>query len=399
MSTGKSLPSASKRPSYVTKLHTLRLCIFLRENVTRAARILGRQQQLLNSELERYIMRYQIFGQTGLRVSSIALGTGNFGKGWGYGAERDEAQKIYTSYREAGGNFLDTADQYQFGQSEGMLGDFIAAERDDVVLATKFSLGDSPDSGLQRTGNSRKAMIQSVEASLKRLKTDRVDLLWVHMPDGVTPIEEIARGLDELVRAGKTLYTGLSDFPAWRVATAATLAEERGWVPISAVQLEYSLVERTPERELLPMATAFKLGTVTWSPLGGGLLTGKYRKGETGRAQGLGAVIHGESDARKTATLDEVLAISAETGRPPGQVAIAWVLAKKKVTVIGPRTLDQLTDNLASVDVTLSAEQMERLDKASAIQLGFPFDVVAGSVGRLAGGKADLTDFPTHPVK
>jgi aryl-alcohol dehydrogenase-like predicted oxidoreductase len=344
-------------------------------------------------------MRYQIFGQTGLRVSSIALGTGNFGKGWGYGAERDEAQKIYTSYREAGGNFIDTADQYQFGQSEGMLGDFIAAERDEVVLATKFSLGDSPDSGLQRTGNSRKAMIQSVEASLKRLKTDRVDLLWVHMPDGVTPIEEIVRGLDDLVRAGKTLYTGLSDFPAWRVATAATLAEERGWAPISAVQLEYSLVERTPERELLPMAAAFKLGTVTWSPLGGGLLTGKYRKGETGRAQGLGAVIHGESDARKTATLDELLSISSETGRPPGQVAIAWVLGKKRVTVIGPRTMEQLTDNLASVEVTLSVEQMDRLDKVSAIQLGFPFDVVAGSAGRLAGGKADLTDFPTYPVK
>ncbi|HSI62421.1 MAG TPA: aldo/keto reductase [Candidatus Saccharimonadia bacterium] len=344
-------------------------------------------------------MRYQIFGQTGLRVSSIALGTGNFGKGWGYGAERDEAQKIYTSYREAGGNFIDTADQYQFGQSEGMLGDFIAAERDEVVLATKFSLGDSPDSGLQRTGNSRKAMIQSVEASLKRLKTDRVDLLWVHMPDGVTPIEEIARGLDDLVRAGKTLYTGLSDFPAWRVATAATLAEERGWAPISAVQLEYSLVERTPERELLPMAAAFKLGTVTWSPLGGGLLTGKYRKGETGRAQGLGAVIHGESDARKTATLDELLSISGETGRTPGQVAIAWVLGKKRVTVIGPRTMEQLTDNLASVEVTLSVEQMDRLDKISAIQLGFPFDVVAGSASRLAGGKADLTDFPAYPVK
>ena len=132
--------------------------------------------------------RYRIFGQTGLRVSSIALGTGNFGKGWGYGAEREEVQKIYGSYREAGGNFVDTADQYQFGQAEEMVGEFIAHERDDIVLATKFSLGDSPDSGLQRTGNSRKAMIQSVEASLRRLKTDRIDLLWVHMPDAVTPI-------------------------------------------------------------------------------------------------------------------------------------------------------------------------------------------------------------------
>jgi aryl-alcohol dehydrogenase-like predicted oxidoreductase len=344
-------------------------------------------------------MRYRTFGQTGLRVSSIALGTANFGKGWGYGSEREEAHKIYASYRDAGGNLIDTADQYQFGQSEEMLGDFISGEREDVVLATKFSLGDSPNSGLQRTGNSRKAMIQSVEASLKRLKTDRVDLLWVHMPDGVTPIDEIARGLDDIVRSGKILYSGLSDFPAWRVATAVTLAELRGWAPISAVQLEYSLVERTAERELLPMAAAFNLATVAWSPLGGGLLTGKYRKGETGRAQGLGAVIHSESDGRKTATVDEVLAISDETGLPAGRIAIAWVLNKGTLPIIGPRTLEQLADNLASADVVLSAEHMQRLDASSAISLGFPHDVVAASAGRLAGGKAELTDRPVRVVR
>jgi aryl-alcohol dehydrogenase-like predicted oxidoreductase len=344
-------------------------------------------------------MRYRIFGQTGLRVSSIALGTGNFGQGWGYGSTREEAQRIYASYREAGGNFLDTADQYQFGQSEEMLGDFIANEREDIVLATKFSLGDSPNAGLQRTGNSRKAMIQSVEASLRRLKTDRIDLLWVHMPDGVTPIDEIVRGLDGLVRAGKILYAGLSDFPAWRVATAVTLAEARGWSPVSAVQLEYSLVERTAERELLPMADAFHLGTVIWSPLGGGLLTGKYRKGETGRAQGLGAVIHSESDARKTATVDEVLAISRETGFPAGQIAIAWVLAKGRLPIIGPRTPEQLTDNLASLAVSLSPEHLERLDNVSAIPLGFPHDVVAGTASVLAGGKAELTDVAVRAVR
>ncbi|HEY5769830.1 MAG TPA: aldo/keto reductase [Terrimicrobium sp.] len=344
-------------------------------------------------------MRYKIFGRTGLRVSCMALGTGNFGQGWGYGSEREEAQKIYTTYRDAGGNFIDTADQYQFGQSEEMLGDFIASERDDVILATKFSLGDSAESGLQRTGNSRKAMVQSVEASLRRLKTDRIDLLWVHMPDAVTPIDEITRGLDQLVRTGKILYSGLSDFPAWRVATAATLAELRGWAPISGVQLEYSLVERTAERELLPMAAAFDLGTVIWSPLGGGLLTGKYRKGETGRAQGLGAVIHSESDHRKTATLDEVLAISKETGYPAGQIAIAWVLARGMLPILGPRTLPQLVDNLKALDITLSAEQMERLDSVSAIAMGFPHDVVAGSAARLSGGKAELTDCPVRPVR
>lgn len=344
-------------------------------------------------------MRYRILGQTGLRVSSFALGTGNFGKGWGYGSEREEAQKIYAHYRAAGGNFIDTADQYQFGQSEEMLGGFIASERDDIVLATKFSLGDSPASGLQRTGNSRKAMIQSVEASLKRLRSDRIDLLWVHMPDGVTPVDEIVRGLDHLVRSGKILYAGLSDFPAWRVAGAATLAELRGWAPISAVQLEYSLLERTGDRELLPMAAAFRLGTVTWSPLGGGLLTGKYRKGETGRAQGLGAVIHGESDARKTAIVDEVLAIANATGLSPGQVAIAWVLAKGTLPILGPRTLEQLTDNLAAADAVLDAEQLQRLEAVSAIALGFPHDVVAGSADALAGGKAERVDRPLDPVR
>lgn len=337
-------------------------------------------------------MRYRIFGRTGLRVSCLALGTGNFGKGWGYGSDRADAQAIYAAYRNAGGNFIDTADQYQFGQSEALLGEFIAGDRDDVVLATKFSLGDSPDSGLQHTGNSRKAMLRSVEASLRRLRTDRIDLLWVHMPDGVTPIDEIVRGLDDLARSGKILYAGLSDFPAWRVATAATLAQWRGWAPIAAVQLEYSLVERTAERELLPMADGFGLGVVGWSPLGGGLLTGKYRKGESGRAQGLGAVIHHESDARKTATLDALLALAAETGLPAGRIAIAWVLARGILPIVGPRTPAQLADNLAAAAVTLSREQLQRLDEASAIELGFPHDVVAASAARLAGGKLDVTD-------
>ncbi|WP_250493858.1 aldo/keto reductase [Caballeronia sp. GAWG1-1] len=346
-------------------------------------------------------MRYRIFGSTGLKVSSLALGTGNFGTGWGYGSERDEAKTVFDTYRAAGGNFIDTADSYQFGDSETILAEFIKAEREDIVLASKFSLGASPDAGLQRTGNSRKAMVQAVDASLKRLDTDRIDLLWVHMPDGVTPSEEIARGLDDLVRAGKILYAGLSDFPAWRVATAATIAEMRGWAPISALQIEYSLVERTVERELLPMAAAFGLGTVAWSPLGGGLLSGKYRQGETGRKQGLGVVIHDESDARKTATVDAVLAIANELGVSAAQVAIAWVLAKGVLPIIGPRTLKQLDDNLGALAVSLSAEQLARLDAASATPLGFPHDVVNAerTRSRLAGGKADLLDYPLTPVR
>lgn len=344
-------------------------------------------------------MRYRIFGKTGLRVSALALGTGNFGKGWGYGSERHEAEEIYAKYRDAGGNFIDTADQYQFGQAELLVGELIASHRDEVVLATKFSLGDSPNSGLQRTGNSRKAMVQSVEASLRRLRTDRIDLLWAHMPDGVTPVEELARGFDDLARAGKILYAGLSDFPAWRVATAATLTELRGWCPISALQLEYSLVERAAERELLPMAAAFELGTVAWSPLGGGLLTGKYRRGEQGRAQGLGAVIHGESDARKTATVDALLELATRLDTPPGQIAIAWVLARGLLPILGPRTPAQLVDNLAGAEVTLGSEALERLNTASALPLGFPHDLVAASKPRLDGGKGDLTDAPRFAVR
>lgn len=344
-------------------------------------------------------MRYRIFGNTGLRLSTLALGTGNFGNGWGYGADKDEARNIYTRYREAGGNFIDTADQYQFGQSESMLSDFIATDRDDIVLATKFSLGDSPEAGLQRSGNSRKSMINSLEASLKRLKTDHIDLLWVHMPDGVTPVDQIARALDDLIRSGKILYAGLSDFPAWRVATAATLAELHGWSSVSAVQLEYSLVERSAERELLPMAAGFNLGVVSWSPLGGGLLTGKYRKGESGRAQGLGAVIHDESNQIKIATVDTVLAIADETGHSPGQIAISWVLAKGTLPIIGPRTAEQLADNLASVDVQLTSEQVSRLDTASAITLGFPHDIVAASASSLGGGKHELIDAAIRPLR
>jgi aryl-alcohol dehydrogenase-like predicted oxidoreductase len=344
-------------------------------------------------------MRYKIFGQTGLRVSGLALGTGNFGKGWGHGSERGEALEIYRSYREAGGNFIDTADQYQFGQSEAMLGEFIASERDDIVLATKYSLGDHLNPGLHRSGNSRKVMRGAVEASLRRLKTDHIDLLWVHMPDSVTPVDEIMRGMDDLVRAGKVLYVGLSDFPAWRVATAATLAELRGWAPVAAVQLEYSLVERTAERELLPMAAAFNLGVVGWSPLGGGLLTGKYRRGEIGRAQKLGVVIHSESDVRKTAVVDAVLSIAEETKLTPGQISIAWAQAKGIVPILGPRTPAQLADNLAAAAVQLSQDHIRQLDAVSAIPMGFPHEVVAATSPTWSGGKPELLDSPARPVR
>ncbi len=346
-------------------------------------------------------MRYKLFGNhTGLRVSEFALGTGNFGTGWGYGSTPDVAKQIFDAYAEAGGNFIDTADSYQFGQSETILSDLIAAERDNFVLATKYSHGASANVGPSVVGNSRKSMIQAVEASLKRLKTERIDLLWAHMSDEMTPIDEIVRGFEDLVRAGKIVYAGFSNFPAWRIASGATIAALRGWTPIVGLQTEYSLVERTADRELLPMARGFGLGVVGWSPLGGGLLTGKYRKGEEGRATGLGVVIQHEDSTQRTLIIDEVIAIAAEIGVTPSQVGIAWVAAKGVLPIIGPKTLDQFRDNIGAAALVLTNEQIERLDRVSAIALGAPHELI-GSVRtrqRLTGGKLEVLDLPSAPL-
>ena len=350
-------------------------------------------------------MRYKIFGRhTGLRVSELALGTGNFGTGWGHGAERDEAKKIFDRYVEAGGNFVDTADGYQLGESETLVGEFIAADRDHFVLATKYTLGTTRADGSSRTGNSRKNMVRSVEASLRRLKTDRIDLYWAHAADGVTPIEEIVRGFDDLVRGGKILYAGLSNFPAWRIARADTLAELRGWARIAGIQVEYSLVERTPDRELLPMAEALGLGAALWSPLGGGFLTGKYRASDEGRLKRLGMLVHTETTSRETAVLDAVLTVAGKADVSPAHVAIAWLLhraarsATSVIPILGPRTLEQLDATLGALDVTLSQEQVAHLDAASAVPLGVPHEFLQGNAARIAGGNVERLDVPAIPV-
>ena len=348
-------------------------------------------------------MRYRLFGQrTGLRVAELILGAGMFGTQWGYGTEPDEARRMFDGYLAAGGNIIDTSDSYQFGQSETLLGEYIQPLRDDLVLATKYTQSADPKGSLAVTGNSRKAMARSLEQSLKRLRTDRVDLYWVHMPDGVTPIDEIVRGLDDLVRAGKVLYVGLSDFPAWRVAGAAMLAELRGWAPIVAQQIEYSLVQRTPDRELLPMAAGYGLATAAWSPLGGGVLTGKYRRGETGRQTEFGGrLFHPEDTPQKTAILDTLDLIARETGSNQGRVAIAWLRAKGVFPIIGPKTRAQLDDNLAAADLLLTTEQVDRLDVVSAVPLGFPHELLAvpATRQRIAGGKLDALDAPGHAVR
>ncbi len=347
-------------------------------------------------------MRYKLFGRhTGLRVSELVLGAGNFGTRWGHGAEPDEARRIFDAYAEAGGNFIDTANGYQFGESEEILGDLLAGRRDDFVLATKFTMRADLGSGILVTGNSRRAMVASVEASLRRLKTDRIDLLWAHAFDGVTPVEEVVRGFDDLVRAGKIVYGGLSDFPAWRVARAATIAELRGWAPIAGLQVEHSLVERSTEYELLPAGHALGLGVVAWSPLGGGMLTGKYRQGETGRREGFGGkVFQAENSPQRTAILDTLIAVGQEAGVTPGEIAIAWVAAKGALPIIGPRTLAQLESNLAAAKVTLSAAQIARLDAVSALPPVFPYTVLNDPATRdlYTGGKAEAFDAPAEPV-
>ena len=220
-------------------------------------------------------MRYRILGNSGLRVSEAALGAMTFGDDWGWGAAKDEARKVYDAFREAGGNFVDTANIYTNGTSESFLGEFMEGHRQSVVMATKYT-NAFPGTDPNAAGNHRKSMVQAVEASLKRLKTDYIDLYWVHIWDQITPVEEVMRGLDDLVRAGKVLYVGISDAPAWWVAQANTLAHLRGWSPFIGLQIEYSLIERTVERELVPMAKALNLGLIAWSPLANGVLTGKY---------------------------------------------------------------------------------------------------------------------------
>ncbi|WP_328887347.1 aldo/keto reductase [Streptomyces sp. NBC_00316] len=350
-------------------------------------------------------MRYTTFGRrTGLRVSQYALGTGNFGTGWGAGAEPDEARRMFDRFAEAGGNFLDTADNYQFGESEKLLGQFLGPDREDFVVATKFTNAAFPQPGVSWSGNSRKNMRHSVETSLQRLGTDYIDLLWVHFPDDLTPIDEILRGLDDLVSQGKILHAALSNFPAWRVSRAATLADLKNWAPVAGIQVEYSLVERTADRELLPMAESLGLGAALWSPLGGGLLTGKYRGSAEGRLSDLKTLVHTESSEQKTAVVDTVLAVAEETGATPAQVSVAWIneraarAATPYVPIIGPRKLSQLDDYLGALDVVLTPEQYTRLSGASAVSLGVPHEASAGIRDLVQGGDASLFATPAVPV-
>jgi aryl-alcohol dehydrogenase-like predicted oxidoreductase len=327
---------------------------------------------------------YVTLGRSGLRVSPFCLGAMTFGEDWGWGSSVTDAEAILTRYLEQGGNFVDTANAYTKGHSEKIIGDFVqagGARRDQLVIATKFFAnlfpGD-PNAG----GASRKSLTAACDESLRRLQTDYIDLYWMHLWDQFTPIDETMRALDDLVTAGKVRYVGFSDTPAWKVAQAQVTANFRGWAPLVALQVEYSLLERTVEGELIPMAQELGLGVTPWSPLRGGVLTGKYTRENAASVEpGRGARVKSYFNERTFAIIDELVRIAGELNTTPAAVALAWVQARPGVdsTIIGARTMEQLESNLSGLAVTLDADQVAALDAASTPTFGFPLPFLEGA--------------------
>ena len=345
-------------------------------------------------------MRYKLLGKSGLKVSDLCLGAMTFGDDWGWGSSKEESRKIYDAFVEAGGNFIDTADLYTNGTSERFLGEFMASDRERIVLATKYT-NSAPGTDPNAAGNQRKNMMQSVEASLKRLKTDYIDLYWLHVWDYTTPVEEVMRAFDDLIRQGKVLYIGISDAPAWIVSRANTLAELRGWTQFVGLQVEYSLIERTCDRELLPMALEMDLAITAWSPLAGGLLTGKYAEGgntvkEQKRLEHPMVAPLVNITERKRAIAATVVKVAEVIGKTPAQVALAWVRQQPGVMIpiIGARRLSQLKDNMACVEFALDEVHLQELNEISRIELGFPHDFFTNEMVQnfAYGGMRDWID-------
>ena len=338
---------------------------------------------------------YRLLGRSGLRVSPLALGTMTFGTGNGWGSSDAEAEAIFRRYAEHGGNSIDTANFYGNGGAERVVGKLLQDQRSRFVVATKYSLTMQPGDP-NASGNHRKNMRQSVEDSLRRLQTDYIDLLYLHVWDSRTPVDEILRAFDDLVRAGKILYIGLSDTPAWQASRMQAMAELRGWSTFAALQIPYNLTERTVERELLPMAREMGLGVLPWSPLAGGVLSGKYsaadlQAGNDSSAPSARVAVNRASGrlSERTLTIAAVLReVAAELGCTPAQAALAWTLLHPAVTspILGTRTLAQLDDNLGALELAFSDEQIAKLDAASRIERGFPHDFLASSAMDLMFG-------------
>jgi aryl-alcohol dehydrogenase-like predicted oxidoreductase len=321
--------------------------------------------------------QYVTLGHSGLRVSPFCLGAMTFGEDWGWGSSVPESETIIARYLERGGNFIDTANVYTKGHSERIIGDFVGRDRgrrDRVVIATKF-FGNLYPGDPNAGGAGRKSLVASCEQSLRRLQTDYIDLYWMHAWDRFTPIEETVRALDDLVRSGKVRYIGFSDTPAWKVAQAQTVAVLRGWTPLVALQIEYSLLERTVEAELIPMALELGLGVTPWSPLRGGALSGKYTRenAATSRAD-RGERVTTALGEKAFAIIEELIRIARVRGTTPAAIALAWVQSRPGVasTIIGARRLEQLDQNLAALEVRLAPEESASLDTLSKPVLPFP---------------------------
>jgi aryl-alcohol dehydrogenase-like predicted oxidoreductase len=347
---------------------------------------------------------YITLGRSGLRVSPHSLGTMTFGEDWGWGASPETSEAILGAYLERGGNVVDTANIYTNGHSEKIVGDFFAARpglRERVVISTKFFAnlhpGD-PNGG----GGGRKALIAQLDESLRRLQTDYVDLYWLHNWDRRAPIEETLRALDDLVTAGKVRYVGLSDVPAWIAAEAQAIARFRGWAPVTALQLEYSLLERTPEGELLPMAEELDIGVLPWSPLRGGQLSGKYVRGNGAPTDSRRSDLYAAPSERDWGVIEAVARVAAELGTGSAQVALAWVRSRTAITstLIGARTIEQLRSNLASLEITLSPDQLAALDEHSAPSLDFPApnNALLGPTLGFGGTTVDGVKLPVWPA-
>lgn len=345
------------------------------------------------------MMRYKLLGKSGLRVSELCLGTMTFGEEWGWGASKDESARIFHRFVEAGGNFIDTANHYTNGSAERIVGELIRDRRPELVLATKYTLNPRPQDP-NGGGNHRKNLVQALEASLRRLGTDYIDLYWVHAWDFMTPVDEVMRALDDVVRAGKVVYVGVSDTPAWIVAQANMLADLRGWARFVGLQIPYSLIERAPERDLLPMARALDMAVTTWGAVGGGALTGKYKKGQPhpkgNRLSETGAWGERALSERNLSIAEIVDQSAAQLGRSSSQIAIAWVLAQRKraniIPILGARRLQQLEDNLGALDVNLPEAALAKLEEASKIELGFPHEFLTEARRLIFGETFDRID-------
>lgn len=328
------------------------------------------------------MLKYRLLGRSGLRVSEICLGTMSFGQTWGFGADEATSHRVLDAFAEAGGTFLDTANKYHGGETEQIVGNWLGGKRDKMVVATKYTLAmDHGD--LNTAGNGRKNLRQSVEASLRRLKTDYIDLLWVHAYDDQTPYEETLRALDDVVRQGKVLYIGVSDTPAWVVSASNTLAELKDWSSYVGLQIEYSLIERTPERDLLPMARHFGMSVLAWAPLGGGVLSGKYTRNSESidSLRKAGNEQRGRTSDQNLRIARAIDAIADELGTTSAQVAVAWVKAQGYgfIPIVGARKPQQIIDSLGGAELELNAEQLGRLDELSRPSLGFPHDFLNSS--------------------